>query len=78
MKLPSRNLCDYWAEWLGKSTLLQNLVYLIKPLSGYSIIERCPIPTEHNITLRYIAYVPQFHAVNRYFHISVKCFIKQR
>ncbi len=60
----------------GKSTLLKTWLGLIKPLSGTVLLNDAPIPTEHNIT-QGIAYVPQFHAVNRYFHISVNDFIKQ-
>ncbi len=60
----------------GKSTLLKTWLGLIKPLNGSILLNDAPIPTEHNIT-QGIAYVPQFHTVNRYFHISVSDFIKQ-
>ncbi|MBX9837243.1 MAG: ATP-binding cassette domain-containing protein [Silvanigrellaceae bacterium] len=60
----------------GKSTLLKTWLGLIKPLKGSVLFHDAPIPTEHNIS-QGIAYVPQFHAVNRYFHISVCDFIKQ-
>ncbi|MGY3804846.1 ATP-binding cassette domain-containing protein [Pigmentibacter ruber] len=60
----------------GKSTLLKTWLGLIKPISGTVLLNDAPIPTEHNIS-QGIAYVPQFHTVNRYFHISVYDFIKQ-
>ncbi|WGL60165.1 ATP-binding cassette domain-containing protein [Pigmentibacter sp. JX0631] len=60
----------------GKSTLLKTWLGLIKPLNGTVLLNDAPIPTEHNIS-QGIAYVPQFHTVNRYFHISVYDFIKQ-
>ncbi|WP_148697766.1 metal ABC transporter ATP-binding protein [Silvanigrella aquatica] len=60
----------------GKSTLLKTWLGLLRPVSGSVYLNDAPIPTEHNIS-QGIAYVPQFHAVNRYFHISVQDFIKQ-
>ena len=60
----------------GKSTLLKTWLGLIKPINGSVFFHDAPIPTEHNIS-QGIAYVPQFHAVNRFFQISVSDFIKQ-
>lgn len=60
----------------GKSTLLKTWLGLIRPLSGTVYLNDNPIPTEHDIS-QGIAYVPQFHAVNQYFHITVSDFIKQ-
>jgi ABC-type Mn2+/Zn2+ transport system ATPase subunit len=60
----------------GKSTLLKTWLGLIKPLSGKITIGNTPLPTHHNIS-QGIAYVPQFHSVNQYFHITVSDFIKQ-
>ncbi len=60
----------------GKSTLLKTWLGLIRPLSGAVYLNDIPIPTEHNIS-QGVAYVPQFHAVNHYFHITVSDFIKQ-
>lgn len=60
----------------GKSTLLKTWLGLIKPLKGNVLLHDAPIPTAHDLS-QGIAYVPQFHAVNRYFHISVCDFIKQ-
>lgn len=60
----------------GKSTLLKTWLGLIKPITGKITLGNTPIPTHHNIS-QGIAYVPQFHSVNQYFHITVGDFIKQ-
>ncbi|BBH53455.1 metal ABC transporter ATP-binding protein [Fluviispira sanaruensis] len=60
----------------GKSTLLKTWLGLIKPLRGKVCINNMPIPNAHDIS-QGIAYVPQFHAVNRYFHLTVQDFVKQ-
>ncbi|RDB36484.1 metal ABC transporter ATP-binding protein [Spirobacillus cienkowskii] len=60
----------------GKSTLLKTWLGLIRPMAGSVLINDAPIPTVHNIS-QGIGYVPQSHAVNKYFHITVLDFIKQ-
>lgn len=60
----------------GKSTLLKTWLGLIRPLAGNVYLNDVPIPTEHDIS-QGIGYVPQFHSVNRFFHITVSEFIKQ-
>ncbi len=60
----------------GKSTLLKTWIGLIPPISGKITLQDAPLPYHHDIS-QGIAYVPQFHTVNKYFHISVFDFIKQ-
>lgn len=60
----------------GKSTLLKTWLGLVKPISGKITLGDSPIPTRHNLS-QGIAYVPQFHSVNPYFHITVTDFITQ-
>ena len=60
----------------GKSTLLKTWLGLIPPKQGKITLHDAPLPYHHDISSG-IAYVPQFHTVNKYFHISVFDFIKQ-
>ena len=60
----------------GKSTLLKTWLGLVRPLEGKITFQDAPLPEHHDISSG-IAYVPQFHTVNKYFHISVFDFIKQ-
>lgn len=60
----------------GKSTLLKTWLGLIPPLRGKLSLQNSPISTQPGLS-HGVAYVPQFHAVNKYFHISVVDFIKQ-
>jgi ABC-type Mn2+/Zn2+ transport system ATPase subunit len=60
----------------GKSTLLKTWLGLIPPQAGKITLHNAPLPHHHDIS-QGIAYVPQFHSVNKYFHISVFDFIKQ-
>lgn len=60
----------------GKSTLLKTLLGLLAPLSGQVTIGDTPLPKQHHIS-QGIAYVPQFHSVNPYFHITVLDFVSQ-
>lgn len=60
----------------GKSTLLKTWLGLLPPLHGTITLQNSPLPHHHDIS-QGIAYVPQFHTVNKFFHISVFDFIKQ-
>lgn len=51
----------------GKSTFLKTIVGLNPPISG-----KCQL-----INLPNHAYVPQYHTVNRYFHLSLRDFVLQ-
>jgi len=59
----------------GKSTLLKTFLGIVKPVEGAITLNNAPIPVLHHIS-QGIAYVPQFHSVNPYFHISVLNFVK--
>ncbi|MES2615111.1 MAG: ABC transporter ATP-binding protein [Bdellovibrionota bacterium] len=60
----------------GKSTLLKTWLGLIPPKNGKITLHNTPLSNHHGIS-QGIAYVPQFHMVNKYFHISVSDFIRQ-
>jgi ABC-type Mn2+/Zn2+ transport system ATPase subunit len=59
----------------GKSTLLKTWLGLVTPFKGTVSINHVSLPTT---TLQgKLAYVPQCHAVNSYFHISILRFVEQ-
>lgn len=58
----------------GKSTLLKTWLGLQDPLAGGVYLHGAPLNPKK---LKGVAYVPQFHSVNRFFHISVANFVKQ-
>lgn len=60
----------------GKSTLLKTWLGLIPPKRGKVILQNALLPYSHDISSG-VAYVPQFHTVNKFFHISVFDFIIQ-
>ena len=60
----------------GKSTLLKTWLGLVPPLGGEIYLQDHPLPYAHDIR-QGVAYVPQFHAVNNYFPITVFDFIQQ-
>jgi len=60
----------------GKSTLLKTWLGLVPPKDGKITLQNAPLPYHHDIS-HGVAYVPQSHTVNKYFHISVFDFIKQ-
>ncbi len=60
----------------GKSTFLKTILGLIKPIKGN--ISFCHTEASQHSTLGcHIAYVPQFHTVNQFFHIKVLDFVCQ-
>ncbi len=61
----------------GKSTLLKTWLGLVPPRSGQVKLETASMQADNNSISHGIGYVPQFHTVNKYFHICVFDFIKQ-
>jgi ABC-type Mn2+/Zn2+ transport system ATPase subunit len=60
----------------GKSTLMKSWLGLMKPLQGNVTLNDSPVQGAQHMA-QGIGYVPQFHKVNRYFHITVQDFVKQ-
>ena len=57
----------------GKSTFLKTIIGLNKPLKGQIIFKK----EKTNLEIPKFSYVPQFHSVNKFFHLPVLEFVKQ-
>ncbi|MBX9703098.1 MAG: ATP-binding cassette domain-containing protein [Silvanigrellaceae bacterium] len=60
----------------GKSTLMKTWLNLAKPLKGSIFLHDRPFPKSRDI-FQGVTYVPQFLSVNKFFHITVKDFVRQ-
>lgn len=60
----------------GKSTLLRTWLGLQRPLAGTVDLLGRPPSRVHSV-VEGLGYVPQFHKVNHFFHVSVRDFVRQ-